>query len=52
MIEPGSMLRAPLRKFLQRYPEHTIDLLLIERNIHEDQIYRFVKVSLLIFEMI
>lgn len=43
MIEPGSTLRKPLRKFLQRYPEHTLDLLLTERNINEDQIYRFVK---------
>uniref|UniRef100_T1KDE0 PIK-related kinase FAT domain-containing protein n=1 Tax=Tetranychus urticae TaxID=32264 RepID=T1KDE0_TETUR len=42
-IEPGSILRDPLRKFLQRYPEHTLDLLLTERNINEDQIYRFVK---------
>lgn len=44
MIEPGSNLREPLRKFLQKYPAHTMELLFIERNINEDQIYRFVKV--------
>lgn len=44
LMEPGSILRDPLRLFLKRYPEHTMDLLLTERNINEDQIYRFVKV--------
>jgi transformation/transcription domain-associated protein len=44
MIEPGSILRAPLRKFLQKFPTETIQLLFIERNMNEDQIYRFVKV--------
>lgn len=43
LVEAGSVLRAPLRKFLQRYPDHTLDLLLTERNLQEDQIYRFVK---------
>ncbi|KAI1279601.1 Transformation/transcription domain-associated protein [Halotydeus destructor] len=43
MTEPGSALRKPLKKFLHRYPEHTLDLLLTERNFNEDQIYRFVK---------
>lgn len=42
-IEAGSVLRGPIRKFLQRFPEHTLDLLLTERNFHEDQIYRFVE---------
>ncbi|RWS15188.1 transformation/transcription domain-associated protein-like protein [Dinothrombium tinctorium] len=43
LVEPGSVFRAPLRRFLQRYPDHTLDLLLTERNVNEDQIYRFVK---------
>lgn len=43
MIEAGSNLREPLRKFLARYPEKTIELLLKECNIKEDQIYRFLK---------
>ena len=43
MIEAGSQLREPLRKFLARYPEKTIELLLKECNIKEDQIYRFLK---------
>lgn len=43
MIEAGSNLREPLRKFLMRYPEKTIDVLLKECNIKEDQIYRFLE---------
>ena len=43
MVEAGSNLREPLRKFLMRYPEKTIELLLKECNIKEDQIYRFLK---------
>lgn len=43
MIEAGSQLREPLRKFLARYPEKTVELLLKECNIKEDQIYRFLK---------
>lgn len=44
MVEPGSRLRDPLRKFLQKYPDHTMELLFTERNIYEEQIFRFVKV--------
>lgn len=43
MIEAGSNLREPLRKFLMRYPDKTMELLLKECNIKEDQIYRFLK---------
>lgn len=42
-IEPGSIMRIPLRKLLQRFPEHTLEMLMLERNINEDQIYRFIK---------
>lgn len=45
MMEAGSMLREPLRRFLKKFPEKTITLLFVERNMNEDQIYRFVKVS-------
>ncbi|KAG9509570.1 Transformation/transcription domain-associated protein, partial [Fragariocoptes setiger] len=43
MIEPGSPFREPLKRFLLRYPEHSVNLMFSERNLHEDQVYRFVK---------
>lgn len=43
IMETGSLLRAPLKKFLRRVPEHTISLLLTERNLHEQQVYRLLK---------
>lgn len=43
MMETGSLLRVPLKKFLRRVPEHTIQLLLTERNLHEQQVYRLLK---------
>lgn len=43
IMETGSLLRAPLKKFLRRVPDHTISLLLTERNLHEQQVYRLLK---------
>jgi len=43
IMETGSPLRGPLKKFLRRVPEHTISLLLTERNLHEQQVYRLLK---------
>lgn len=43
IMETGSPLRAPLKKFLRRVPEHTISLLLTDRNLHEQQVYRLLK---------
>lgn len=41
--EPGSLLREPLKKFLRRFPDHTMSILMSERNLHEDQVYRLIK---------
>lgn len=42
MIEPSSPYRAPLVKFLIRYPEETIDMFLSESNIKNKQYNRFL----------
>jgi transformation/transcription domain-associated protein len=42
MIEPSSPYRAPLIKFLKRYPEETIDIFLNETNIKNPQYNRFL----------
>lgn len=43
VMESGSPLRAPLKRFLRGAPEHTMSLLLTERNLHEQQVYRLLK---------
>lgn len=43
VMETGSPLREPLKKFLRRFPDHTISLLMTERNLHEQQVYRLLK---------
>jgi transformation/transcription domain-associated protein len=42
MIEPSSPYRAPLVKFLVRYPEETIEIFLNETNIKNAQYNRFL----------
>lgn len=42
MIEPSSPYRAPLIKFLKRYPDETIDIFLNEVNIKNPQYNRFL----------
>lgn len=42
MIEPSSPYRAPLVKFLIRYPEETIDIFMSEGNIKNSQYNRFL----------
>lgn len=43
IMEIGSPMRPPLKKFLRRVPDHTISLLMTERNLHEQQVYRLLK---------
>lgn len=44
IMEAGSPLRAPLKKFLRRDPRKTMDLLVNqERNLQEQQVYRLLK---------
>lgn len=42
MIEPSSPYRAPLVKFLIRYPDETIDIFMSEGNIKNSQYNRFL----------
>lgn len=42
MIEPSSPYRAPLVKFLKRYPEETIEIFLHESNVKNPQYNRFL----------
>nr|XP_042899044.1 transformation/transcription domain-associated protein isoform X5 [Parasteatoda tepidariorum] len=41
LMEAGSPYREPLIKFLKRYPTQTIELLLSDQNIYEEQVTRF-----------
>lgn len=43
IMETGSPLRAPLKKFLRRHPEQTMTLLFTEKNLNEQQVYRLLK---------
>ena len=49
MQEAGSSFRAPLLKFLTRYPSQTIDFLFNDSNIRDQHGNRFVLVSWIIF---
>ncbi|XP_050553861.1 transcription-associated protein 1 isoform X13 [Spodoptera frugiperda] len=42
MIEAGSPFREPLVKFLMRYPKETLDLILSDNNIKDQQWSRFL----------
>ncbi|XP_026322829.1 transcription-associated protein 1 isoform X2 [Hyposmocoma kahamanoa] len=42
MIEAGSPFREPLVKFLLRYPKETLDLIMMENNIKDQQWSRFL----------
>lgn len=43
VMETNSPLREPLKMLLRRHPDQTVGLLMIERNLNEQQVYRLLK---------